>query len=248
MRNPTSRLRALVLALVAAACGGRTSSPFPPGINELQDQIDVAWPTCPSADGTDPGCASPDDPYPQTLATEISGTGSGYGWAHGRGYLKYPIAQVWAALQLPDVVNLSFYPERGNSKCGGGLNVEPGYDVSFETHETPNGWPESLYDFAVTFREGIMEGDVANPQEIGVVYQKTWGATNPGVQTLAGSIIFKPASSTDPNVTTIEMIRHLSATNTKGGPQAQSWITDYYNELVSVLGGTPPPALCSGLP
>jgi hypothetical protein len=63
------------------------------------------------------------------------------------------------------------------------------------------------------------------------------------VQTLAGSIVFQTVPD-DPNVTSIEMIRHLQATDTDGGPQALSWITDYYNELTTVLAGTPAPDLC----
>jgi len=227
-------------------CGSRTSADFPAGIdnNLLQDQIAVAWPACTAA--TDPGCSSATDPYPETLATEISGTSSGYGWAHGIGYLKTPIATVWNKLQIAQgVVQLSFYPERDNSSCDAGLNVETGYDVSFETHEVPNGAIQSHYDFSVTFREGVLKGTETAPEAVGVVYKKTWGATSPGVQTLAGSIIF---TAVTPDVTSIEMIRHLSATNTNGGPQARSWITEYYAVLKEVLAGTPPPDFvrCSG--
>ena len=268
----SARPWASTLALAAlAACGSRGTTPFPPGINALQDAIAVAWPSCPPLSGTENGCASATDPYPQTLATETSagagnqatavvlpspltgsptgyetfnfGTDAGYGWAHGRGYLKYAIADVWAALQLPGVVQLSFYPERNQSTCDATLNVESGYEVSFNTHEVPDGTLQSHYDFIVTFREGVMEGTEAAPEEIGVAYQKTWGAISPGVQTLAGSIVFQTVPD-DPNVTSIEMIRHLQATDTDGGPQALSWITDYYNELTTVLAGTPAPDLC----
>jgi len=243
------RSGAIALAVAAATgCGSRTTSSFPPGIsnNLLDDQIGVDWPKCPPLSGTDNGCAGENDLYPEYLATEISGTGSGYGWAHGRGYFKSDITQVWNRLQLAQgVVQLSFYPERNQSSCSAGVDVEQGYDVSFETHETPNGAIQSHYDFAVTFREGVMEGTETAPTQIGVVYQKTWGATSPGVQVLVGSIVFA-AVTTD--VTSIEMIRHLEATDTNGGTQTRSWITDYYSALKADLAGTPPPDLCAGAP
>ena len=267
------RPRSLALALLLAACGTRGTTAFPPGINALQDNIAVAWPSCPPLTGASNDCAAVDDPYPQTMATETStsdpaapsttivlkspltgsptgdetydfGTAAGYGWAHGRGYLKYPIAQIWAVLQLPGVIQLSFYPERNQSSCDAAMNVESGYEVSFDTHEVPDGVIQSHYDFIVTFREGVMVGTEAAPQQIGVVYQKTWGAISPGVQVLVGSIIFEAVPG-DPNVTSIELIRHLQATDTDGGPQALRWITDYYDEIASVLGGTPAPALCT---
>ena len=267
------RLLALPLALALAGCGSRGTTAFPPGINELQDVIQVNWPSCPPLSGSENGCASASDPYPQTMASETStggmdppptsvvlkspltgspsgedtfdyGTSAGYGWAHGRGYLKYPISAVWAALQLPAVIQLSFYPERNQSSCDAAMNVESGYQVSFDTHEVPDGVIQSHYDFVVTFREGVMVGTEAAPQQIGVVYQKTWGAISPGVQVLSGSIIFEAVPG-EPDVTSIEMIRHLQATDTDGGPQALSWITDYYNEIGSVLGGTPAPAVCT---
>lgn len=262
---------ALALAL-ASACGGRGATEFPPGINALQDTFSVAWPACPPLQGLVSGCASTTDPYPQTLATETSdnsksqattlqipdpltgspsgdlaiplATNEGYGWAHGRGYLKYSMAEVWAVLQLPGVVQLSFYPEHAQSNCDAALNVEQGYAVSFETHEVPFGVIQSHYDFTVTFREGIMQGTAEAPTEIGVVYQKTYGATNPGVQVLAGSIIFQTVPN-EPNVTSIELIRHLQATDTDGGTQTLSWITEYYSAIVSVLSGVPVPTLCT---
>ncbi len=251
----TRRLVASLAVSALAACGSKVSTEFPPGINALQDTIDVAWPNC--ATGTTTGCASATDPYPDALNTEqggVNGTGPAYGWAHGRGYLKHPIAEVWATLQLPEVVQLSFYPERDQSTCGGAENVESGYDVSFSTHETPKGIG-SFADFIVTFREGVILGTSAAPQEVAVVYQKTWGTTYVGV--LAGSIVFRggvagstdPSVPDDPNVTSVELIRHLAAKNTNNGPQTQSWITDYYDELQAYLDGTVAsfPVLCSGV-
>jgi len=247
MAKFTWRLLASLAATTLAACGSHVATQFPPGLNALQDTVEVAWPDCNT--GTTDGCASPTDKYPETLATEqggVNGTGPGYGWAHGRGYLKHPVAEVWAALQLPGAVQLGFYPEKGQSTCAGAENVESGYDVSFSTHETPTGIG-SFADFTVTFREGVVLGTSMAPQEVAVVYQKTWGTTYVGV--LAGSIVFQAAAD-DPNVTSVEMIRHLAASHTNNGPQAQSWITMYYDELKGYLDGTVTsfPILCSGVP
>src|SRR5690242_9522129 len=154
------RRRALVLlcAVSVAACQGTEATRFPPGLEPLEPD-DVA-----------PPAALAGDTFPEELSL-TQGTDMTSNWVHATGYVHASVAEVWAAMQDPDVV----VDRRSITSYTTTLDVEPMYDTSFVTHYTINNVVTVMFD--LTWREGVVSGSTSDPTQVSVVYQKTYGST-----------------------------------------------------------------------
>src|SRR5512147_1627234 len=96
-RSPS--ILALAALVVAGGCASKkmTCDEFPTsvGFEPLEPTTDVAWPA-PTATDT----------YPQALSLSIPAASPTHAWAHGRGYLHYPLAKVLEALKDPAAILL----------------------------------------------------------------------------------------------------------------------------------------------
>ena len=185
---------AVLLGLVAclglaAGCYGNETSPFPPGLEPAGDNV-AEYPT-----------PEGDDAYPEKL-TLVTGTNDSYAWANAKGYIHAPLADVWAALQDPEVVVV----RRKVDKWSVTDDVEPEYEVSFRVSETV--YDLITVDFQVTWREGTVErsAPAEAPTSVIAVFQKTWGSTV--IESMKGSVLLKRV---DDGTTAVETVEHLDA-------------------------------------
>jgi len=231
MTKPARALRgaAAMAALSLAACGSDIDTPFRLSLAPLES-VDVGWPA--------------GSPCPEVLE-KTHGPADGYSYAHGRGCIQRSLAEVWEALQLPQVAHLSFWPERDESTCSAKLNFQvdgvTGYSVSFEHHETPKGIG-SFADFYVVFVEGVTKRSAAGPEEVVVAYQKTSGHSY--IPVLRGTVLLEEIST---GVTGVELVRHLKTLHSgrDDGAQAELWIQGYFDALKMQVYGPPVPAVCA---
>src|SRR5512136_539641 len=109
MNRHIARWAALVVpaALLLAGCGSEATV-LEPGLVPLSTVTDVAWP------------APLGGPCPESVVTNspyaVFGVPS-YTEGHARGCLNGTLKQVWAALQIPTGVQVSFWPETNQSDC-----------------------------------------------------------------------------------------------------------------------------------
>jgi hypothetical protein len=240
----TRRSRALlpvVLAvpLLVAACGSE-STDLPAGLGPIAYITDMALPSDCQA-GNASGVLLTMSP-----ARSVLGNPS-YSEKKAVGCFPYPIAQVLTALQpdagnnLASGVNVAFYPEQPESDCDAWRVDDPKYLASFVTKEIPHGSALVRANwFEITWRIGLNQGTVADPQELNVLYGKTAGTTQ--VPKILGSMVFT-TDGVPAGWTKIQVIRQL---NTNGwsddSAKLQSWIQRYYDGLASRLASGQVPA------
>ncbi|HEY3359335.1 MAG TPA: hypothetical protein VGQ83_39160 [Polyangia bacterium] len=215
MQSHTLLGLAALLALTAG-CYGNATSPFPPGLAPAGDNV-AAYP---AAEG--------DEAYPEKF-TLVTGSNDSYSWANLKGYIHAPIADVWAALQDPDVV----VDRRNVDAWTAQRDVEPDYDVSFMVSETV--YDLITIEFQVTWREGTVARSAAAPSTVIAVYQKTWGSTV--IDAMTGSVLLKRI---DGGTTAVETIEHLSAVMSADDSVA-SYQPDLFNSLKARVHGAPLP-------
>ena len=140
------------------------------------------------------------------------------------------IENVWAAFQIPNVV----VDRHAITSYTVTNNVESGYDVSFLTAYTiKSGIITVQYD--LTWREGVVAGTQANPTQVSVVYDKTWGSNY--VPLMEGSIQLVAVT---PGVTELQFAQRMNATETNSGTIA-SWTTELFASVVAQVNGQPLP-------
>lgn len=223
-----SALLALPAALALAGCGD-TSSTFQSGLTPLPITSGVQLPP-PASSG---------DPCGEGILTTPGGA-PGYSFAEGRACLHVPIAQVWAALQMPEVMDVAYYPDRDHTPtCDARTNIETTYPISFRLHQVPGGIYSS-FDYDITWRGGLLLGTDAAPQEIAFTYQKTWGTTQ--IKRLQGSMLLKE-SSPGSGWTVMELVRQVGAPNTTG-EMMEIWLQDWFGALRRNIDGTAIGAHC----
>jgi hypothetical protein len=230
--RPSRALRAALVALPAAlaltGCGN-TTSPFDSGLAPLPITTGVQLPP-PAGSG---------DPCGEGMQT-MAGGAPGYSFAEGRACLHVPIAQVWAALQMPEVMDVAYYPDRDHTPaCDARTSIETAYPISFRLHQKP-GSPYSAFDYDVTWRGGLLLGTDLAPQEIALTYQKTWGTTQ--IKRLQGSMLLKE-SSPGSGWTVMEAVRQVGAPNTTG-QMMEVWLQDWFGALRRNIDGTAIGAHC----
>lgn len=212
----SSALLVLGGCLLLGGCWGTEETPFPDGLEPL-DENDLPGP------GTDA------DPYPEDYQLEGSHSGR-YDLILGRGYIHAPVAAVWAAFQNPAVG-----ADRRTSPTWTSTPLDdPDYDASFVVHHVANDIVTVEWD--VTWRESVVTGSVEEPEIVALRWQKTDGSTL--ISVIEGSMVLRPVG--DGSITELELAYHANAT----GASLDSYLRymrDIFDDAVAVTHGEPLP-------
>ncbi len=198
-----------VLAL-AAGCQHNVKTPFPPGLEPLED--DKA-----------PALA---DLYSETLSAVTMDTN--YSYVYGKGYVQVDPATVWAAAMSPDP-NVAICSTSSHTVD---IDNDPTYEYSFLVHYTVNNVVTVQWDDQ--WRFGVIDGTDAAPTFGMIKHQKTQGSS---FITLSEGTIQVLATS-DPNVTELDFVEHLEATSASSSDVLKG-VQHNYASLVSVSHGGP---------
>jgi len=170
------------------------------------------------------------DPVAETLGDPLSdGPGGGFCWAHQRGYLYHPIAEVWQVLLTCPCVS-RIHTDRG-------FSVDPGpvedFPLSFDIAVTDYSGLAVIGNVHWTHRyRGGPEPETGGPDPpvaYGVRFQKIDGISNIRVQ--SGSL---QLSQVDATTTELAFVAWLNA-DQSGQTEARGAITDWYGELKNAL-------------
>lgn len=212
----------LGLAALLIGCFGEEETPFPPGLEPLEEENLATLPP-----------AQEDEPYPEELvmvrdfaADASERTPS----VHARGYVRASVHDTWEALRDPDVGA----DRRVFSAWTVTEDVEPEYDYSYVIHSVITNVITVEYD--VTWRHGVVVGTLAAPTVAAARYQKTAGST--AITDLRGSVVLYEV---EPGVTEVQIIEYLNAV-ASNHRNIESFLRDMFAELViRAHGGELPP-------
>jgi hypothetical protein len=202
-----------MLIFALSACQHDVETVFPAGLEPLADAT-AAWPT-----GTDAA------PYPEEVSVD-SGDDDAFAWATARGYVDRPLADVFTAVQDPDVG----VDRRRVTSWTTDSGVEPEYEVSFVVHTHVEDIVNVDYD--LTWREGHTDDETGT---IAVRWAKTDGSSL--VSLLEGSIVLTPVED---EVTGLEFVEHLDAA-TQGPDVVATYLGDFYASVLAEAHGDPLP-------
>lgn len=217
---PRTAFITVLSGLCASGCFSEIATPFPPGLEPLEENV---APAPEPVDG---------DPYPETLVMvrRLAPYTPRTHAVHARGFVRAPVADVWAALRDPDVGA----DRRTFSDWSATQVVEPEYDFSYVIHSVITNVIVVEYD--VTWRHGVVEGTLERPRLVSARYQKTAGSS--AIEDLQGSILLREV---EPGVTEVAIIEYLRAI-ASGHENIESFLRDMFAELVILShGGTLPP-------
>jgi hypothetical protein len=220
MRRGPSLVPPIAALLLAGGCpAGKVCEEFPTsvGFQPLEPVSDVDYPA-----------ATPTDPHPQAIVVKAE-AGIAHAWAHGRGYVHYPLAKVFEALKSPEASLLVIRePHAWNATLG----VEP-YPISFNVEYTV--FTKVTVDWNILYRGGVSQGTEAAPEVIGLRYQKTCGSEYIGEE--SGSLVAVPLAA-DPGITQVEMVGWLRAA-TQGADDVRGTLNDWFANLTAKLATLP---------
>jgi hypothetical protein len=172
--------------------------------------------------------AQPDDPYPETY-NQVSGATDAYAWSALKGYIKAPIAAVWAGMQEPDTV----VDRRKVNSWTVTPDVETGYDVSFMVDETVDD--VITVEFQMTWRQSHTAGTVDAPTAVAANYQKTYGSDV--IKLIAGSIELERIDDETTSFACLEYVASL----VRAQESVDSFQPDLYNSVKARAHGDPLP-------
>lgn len=206
------------LLLSMLACFGDEITPFPAGLEPLED-CSAGYPSASGSDDT-----------PQGILTN-SGQEEDWRWATGCGYLDADVATAWRAIQDEDVVTDRRKASQWERADDG---HEPDYDVSFRV------WTEVedilTVDYTIDWRQGVWEGDAEAPESVVARWQKTDGIEI--IELLEGSILL---DATEDGGSRIQVVEHLEAPGYDPEDLAQ-YIEDLHASIVAAAAGQALPA------
>lgn len=211
-----SSLFAGLFGLGALGCGGNSSSAFPEGLEPLETN-QASWPA-----------AKPGDPHPETISFKV-GKADDWEWAHAKAYVHAPLAKTWAALRNPDACA----DRKSITSWTVTHDVESGYAYSYRIHNVVEDIV--TVEFDNTWRHGVVDGTLSEPEQIAARYQKTWGSDY--ITLLRGSVV---ARQTDDVTTELELIEHIDAMG-QDYDTAKKTINNYFLSVVALAHDKPLP-------
>jgi len=205
------------LAIAAAGCSRSYPVPFP---------LDVGYQPLEANEASLP-VATAADSAPETLGDPVMGHRNGRDFAHGQGYVKAPLAEVWTALHDPKVSEL----------VGPSAEVVPGtepFPISFSVLYTIHSIIGTV-EWELAYRAGPLEGTVDAPQSIGMRRQEI--VANQYVRQQAGSLVATPVQGRS-NVTAIAFVVWLDATDS-GPEDAWGGVQNWFDHIVAKVHAAP---------
>src|SRR5262249_12126675 len=140
------------------ACFGEELTVFPPGLEPLEAN------TAPAIQPVD------GDPYPEVMSF-VKGERPDRFFGQARAFVKADLATTWAALRTPEVS----VDRRQVHEWGIDEGTEPAYDFSYVVHNTVRRIIVLRFD--VSWRHGLVEGTLEEPELVAGAWQKTYGST-----------------------------------------------------------------------
>ena len=210
-------LMPMVLAPMLWGCQTTISTPFPDGLEPLEDLA------------VEPPAATDSEAYPETTTSAV-GEEEDYLWAHVRGYFQHDIADVWELMRT-DPVAMS--DRRDLTSVESTFDVEPEYALSYVNHIVVVNIVTLEWD--LVFRGDQAGGDEGDPQRYAIRFQKTEGSSLIRLQ--EGSIVIE---AVEPGITEFQFIERLDAPQTTTDDPL-SYGEDLHATLAALLAGDPMP-------
>lgn len=209
----------LSLAVALPACFGDAVTVFPPGLEPLEPN------TAPAPMG------APGEAYPEAIVILTGERPDGVAFGHARGYVKAPLAVVWEALRHTDVnADRRAVDEWTRVELE---NTDPTLSHTYLIQVVVRSIITARYE--VTWRHGLVEGDLETPEKVAVRWQKTFGLAL--IEILEGSIVL---TELDDALTEIEIVERLDAPQTDEDTVRQ-YLQDMFDEVVLYAKGHPLP-------
>jgi hypothetical protein len=205
-------IRIALALLVCAACQSDVTTPFPPGLEPLEDNP----------------LPMQQAPYTETLVT--SSTDTDFIRTYARGYVLVAPGVLWAAAKNPDVDVAS---------CSTNQQIitpddQPEYEYSFVVHYVVNNIVTVEWDDQ--WRFGTITGTPETPTLGMIKHQKVCGTSF--IRLSEGTI--QVTATDDPNVSELAFVEHLNAVG-GGVADVLKGTQHNYDALVAVAHGNPIP-------
>ena len=208
---------ATAVLLILSACGPDALAPLPADLAPL-DETNLA--SLPPAEG--------DVEHPEAANTQMGDEGD-HKWAHLRGYIRLPIATVWAMLRDPEVT----VDRRRVHEWTFTRDVDASFPVSWRTHNVVHD--VVTVDFDSEWRLATSEGSFESPEAVAGRGRKTEGT--PFISLLEDSVVLRRIAD---DVTQVELIRHSDTLDTDEFDDEQ-YLKDFYETLRERAHGRPLP-------
>lgn len=198
-------------ALAVAACQDDVATPFPAGLEPLEDN------TVP-------------DTADRSEVLRTASVGGSFIRVHGRGYVHASPAQVWATTKRADAMIARCSTDEQQLT----LENEPEYEYSFLVDYT-------VYDLLTVrwsdqWRYGVVEGTTDEPELAMIRHQKVQGSDFIELSTGTVQVI----ATDDPDLAELAFVEHLDAIS-GGAGQVTAGMQANYDAIVALVHGRPLP-------
>ena len=202
--------------VVLAACQDNIATPFPPGLEPIED---------------DPVPVQQGGARDETLVTQAMDDGNGVIHVYGRGYVLAAPDKVWLASKTPTVMIAVCSTDAQTVTA----NDEPSYEFSFVVHYVVHNFVTVEWDDQ--WRYGTVVGTPEAP-ELGMIkHQKTAGSD---FLTLSEGTV-QVSATDDPEVTELAFVELLQAAG-GGDSDVIKGVQHNYDAMVAAAHGNAIPA------
>lgn len=159
----------------------------------------------------------------------VSGGDDALWWAHARGYVDAPAAEVWRHLRDPEVD----VDRREVDEWEVTADTVPRFDDSYTIHCVVHDVLTVEYD--LTWVHELQEGTEDAPRRVVAQWSKTDGTAF--IELLEGTVVLEPE---DDGTTRLEYVEHMKAALRDDATIAR-YLSDLHASLVAAAAGEPLP-------
>ena len=206
-------MRYLAAVILVAACQSDVKTPFPAGLEPLEDNV-----------------VPPTDSPDEVLRTQTVNDPDVDSDVHGRGLVDIDPATLWALSQMPPAMIARCSTDSQSVTLGN----DPTYVFSFVVHYVVNNVLTVQWDDE--WRYGIVTGTAEAPTLGMIRHQKTQGSDFISLSEGTVEVI----ATADPNVSELAFVEHLSAASGSPGDLVAGMKANY-DALVALAHGLPIP-------